>query len=28
MRRTRPLVVPHRRVPQLRDEADRRRRRL
>ena len=28
MRRTRPLVVPHRRLPQLRDDAHRRQRRL
>ena len=28
MRRTRPLVVPHRRLPQLRDDPHRRRRRL
>ena len=28
MRRTRPLVVPHRRLPQLRDDAHRRHRRL
>ena len=28
LRRARPLVVPHRRLPQLRDDADRRRRRL
>ena len=28
MRRTRPLVVPHRRLPQLRDHPDRRHRRL